>query len=121
MIKENQATRRLYLVLSNNTIIIKKSGSSGEITDVDGLQAAIDAASVGSIDNPTLITINKSFAITKTILIKKKHIKLTGETLTAGVTTANYCRMFDVMDGGALILEKLLWMVSLAVIVLLPG
>ena len=41
------------LVLSNNTIIIKKSGSSGEITDVDGLQAAIDAASVGSIDNPT--------------------------------------------------------------------
>ena len=95
------------LVLSNNTIIIKKSGSSGEITDVDGLQAAIDAASVGSIDNPTLITINKSFAITKTILIKKKHIKLTGETLTAGVTTANYCRMFDVMDGGALILEKI--------------
>ena len=95
------------LVLSDNTIIVKKSGSSSEITDVDGLQAAIDAASVGSIDNPTLITINKSFAITKTILIKKKHIKLTGETLTAGVTTANYCRMFDVTDGGALILEKI--------------
>lgn len=95
------------LVLSDNTIIIKKSGSSGEITDVDGLQAAIDAAPVGSIDNPTLITIHKSFAITKTVLIKKKHIKLTGETLTAGATTGNYCRMFDVTDGGALILEKI--------------
>lgn len=95
------------LVLSDNTIIIKKSGSSGEITNVDGLQAAIDAAPVGSVDNPTLITIHKSFAITKTVLIKKKHIKLTGETLTAGATTGNYSRMFDVTDGGALILENI--------------
>lgn len=106
-IKKIKLPSGYILILSNNTLIIKKSGNNGEITDVDGLQAAIDAAPVGSADKPTAITVSQlGVDFTKSIVIKDKHIKITANGGSfRNATTKDIC-FFDVKSG-SLILDYL--------------
>lgn len=95
------------LKLVGNTFVLSKAGAAGGITTVDQLQAAIDAAPAGTVDNPTELTITSAgIDFNKTVTIKGKHIKLVGSNVVYSNVLTSNIRMFSVESKGSLTIEN---------------
>lgn len=95
------------LKAEGNTFVLSKAGSTGVIATVDQLQAAIDAAPAGTVDNPTELTITSAgIDFNKTVTIKGKHIKLVGNNVVYSNILTSNIRMFSVESKGSLTIEN---------------
>lgn len=89
----------------DNTFILAKAGASG-ISTLKELIDAIDKAPVGTLTAPTVLTIVEAIPVTQTIIIKNKHIKLTGENLTFNNGATSHIRFFSLEGAASLTIEK---------------
>lgn len=91
-------------VLQDNQIVVKV----GDPEPVFDLQALIDAAEEGTLENPSVITLTEDVVLTKTIEVKGKYIKLAGgKTITATVAKNQKLQMFNVTGNGSLTLDNI--------------
>lgn len=90
-----------------DTFVLSRGSESSGITTVDELQAAIDAAPVGTADEPTELAITSAgIDFNKTVTIKGKHIKLTGNGVVYSNVITSNIRMFSVESQGSLKIES---------------
>lgn len=89
----------------DNTFILAKAGASG-ISTLEELIDAIDKAPSGTLTAPTVLTIVEAIPVTQTIIIKNKHIKLTGENLTFNNGATGNIRFFSLEGTASLTIEK---------------
>lgn len=95
------------LKAEGNTFVLSKAGTAEGITTVDQLQAAIDAAPAGTAENPTELAITSAgIDFNKTVTIKGKHIKLTGNNVIYSNVLTSNIRMFSVESKGSLTIEN---------------
>lgn len=96
------------LAADESKIYLSKGGTTTGIRTREELQAAINAAAIGSLSEPTELKIAVAgIDMDQMVTIKGKHIKLTGN----GVRYLNKVedvnnRMFSVEDGGSLTIES---------------
>lgn len=89
----------------DNTFVLAKAGVSG-ISTLQELIDAIDKAPTGTATAPTVLNIVKAISVTQTIIIKNKHIKLTGENLTFNNGATGNIRFFSLEGTASLTIEK---------------
>ena len=89
----------------DNTFVLAKAGVSG-ISTLQELIDAIDKAPAGTATAPTVLNIVKAIPVTQTIIIKNKHIKLTGENLTFNNGATGNIRFFSLEGVASLTIEK---------------
>lgn len=89
----------------DNTFVLAKAGVSG-ISTLQELIDAIDKAPAGTATAPTVLNIVKAISVTQTIIIKNKHIKLTGENLTFNNGATGNIRFFSLEGTASLTIEK---------------
>lgn len=96
------------LAADESKIYLSKGGTTTGIRTREELQAAINAAAIGSLSEPTELKIAVAgIDMDQMVTIKGKHIKLTGNGVRYlyKVEDVN-SRMFSVEDGGSLTIES---------------
>lgn len=89
----------------DNTFVLAEEGVNG-ISTLQELIDAIDKAPAGTATAPTVLNIVKAIPVTQTIVIKNKHIKLTGENLTFNNGATGNIRFFSLEGAASLTIEK---------------